>query len=182
MSPSTHSADVSQIQADTTAILVDTGTTIPATIAAVDTVVDAILVDTGTTLPANITAARNPRDSAGGDVSISSSVIALVDTAMTITCPSTAGKTYTVVLTMPTGNITDAGNYTQYALKGSTLGVGNMGYQSAWGAAGENWSMGTISRGGFVASEVVTLQFSSAEATKLVYIYGAWSMIVYEDA
>jgi hypothetical protein len=36
------------------AILVDTGTTIPATIATVDTVVDAILVDTGTTIPATI--------------------------------------------------------------------------------------------------------------------------------
>tara|TARA_R110000751_G_scaffold236194_1_gene337488 strand:- start:14257 stop:16401 length:2145 start_codon:yes stop_codon:yes gene_type:complete len=36
------------------AILVDTGTTIPATIATVDTVVDAILVDTGTTLPATL--------------------------------------------------------------------------------------------------------------------------------
>jgi len=37
------------------AILVDTGTTIPATIATVDTVVDAILVDTGTTIPATLT-------------------------------------------------------------------------------------------------------------------------------
>lgn len=36
------------------AVLVDTGTTIPATIATVDTVVDAILVDTGTTIPATI--------------------------------------------------------------------------------------------------------------------------------
>ena len=36
------------------AILVDTGTTMPATIATVDTVVDAILVDTGTTLPATL--------------------------------------------------------------------------------------------------------------------------------
>lgn len=54
MAPSTHSADVSQIQTDTAAILVDTGTTIPGTITTVDTNVDAILVDTGTTLPAGI--------------------------------------------------------------------------------------------------------------------------------
>ena len=39
-----------QVKTDIDAILVDTGTTIPATIATVDTVVDAILVDTGTTL------------------------------------------------------------------------------------------------------------------------------------
>jgi hypothetical protein len=54
MSPSTHTADVSQIETDTAAILVDTGTTIPATIATVDGIVDAILVDTGTTIPATI--------------------------------------------------------------------------------------------------------------------------------
>ena len=54
MAPSTHSVDVSQIQTDTTAILVDTSTTIPATIATVDGNVDAILVDTGTTIPATI--------------------------------------------------------------------------------------------------------------------------------
>ena len=43
-----------QVKTDIDAILVDTGTTIPATIATVDTVVDAILVDTGTTIPATI--------------------------------------------------------------------------------------------------------------------------------
>jgi phage baseplate assembly protein W len=43
-----------QVKTDIDAILVDTGTTIPATIATVDTVVDAILVDTGTTLPATL--------------------------------------------------------------------------------------------------------------------------------
>ena len=46
-------------QASIDAILVDTGTTIPATIATVDTNVDSILVDTGTTLPAQITALNN---------------------------------------------------------------------------------------------------------------------------
>jgi len=55
MAPSTHSADVSQIQADTTAILVDTGTTIPGTITTLQTDASAILVDTGTTIPGTIT-------------------------------------------------------------------------------------------------------------------------------
>lgn len=43
-----------QVKTDIDAILVDTGTTIPATIVTIDTVVDAILVDTGTTIPATI--------------------------------------------------------------------------------------------------------------------------------
>ena len=42
------------------AILVDTGTTLPATLATVDNNVDAILVDTGTTLPDQVTALNDP--------------------------------------------------------------------------------------------------------------------------
>ena len=42
------------------AILVDTGTTLPATLATIDNNVDAILVDTGTTLPAQVTALNDP--------------------------------------------------------------------------------------------------------------------------
>ena len=44
------------VDTEVAAILVDTGTTIPGTIATVDANVDAILVDTGTTLPAQLTA------------------------------------------------------------------------------------------------------------------------------
>jgi hypothetical protein len=45
---------LSDAAVEVTAILVDTGTTIPASIATIDTNVDAILVDTGTTLPATL--------------------------------------------------------------------------------------------------------------------------------
>lgn len=45
-------ASVDTIDANVDAILVDTGTTIPASLATIDSNVDAILVDTGTTLPA----------------------------------------------------------------------------------------------------------------------------------
>ncbi len=46
------SSDIAVIDANTDAILVDTGTDIPNSLATIDTNVDAILVDTGTTLPA----------------------------------------------------------------------------------------------------------------------------------
>jgi len=45
---------IDTVDSNVDAILVDTGTTIPATIATVDTVVDSILEDTGTTIPATI--------------------------------------------------------------------------------------------------------------------------------
>lgn len=61
---------IADVETDVTAILVDTGTTLPATLTTiegkvdtVDTNVDAILVDTGTTLDANITAIKAKTDS-----------------------------------------------------------------------------------------------------------------------
>ena len=51
---------VSAVDTVVDAILVDTGTTLPATLATVDNNVDAILVDTGTTLPAQVTALNDP--------------------------------------------------------------------------------------------------------------------------
>jgi len=47
---------IATVDANVDAILVDTATTIPATIATIDTNVDAILVDTATTIPASIAA------------------------------------------------------------------------------------------------------------------------------
>jgi len=49
-------ANLAIVDTNVDAILVDTGTTIPASLVTIDTNVDAILVDTGTTLPAQITA------------------------------------------------------------------------------------------------------------------------------
>lgn len=49
-------AAIAVVDANVDAVLVDTGTTIPATIATVDANVDAVLVDTGTTLPATLDA------------------------------------------------------------------------------------------------------------------------------
>lgn len=61
------SADIATIDSNVDAILVDTGTTLPATLTTIegkidtiDTVADAILVDTGTTLPAQISALNDP--------------------------------------------------------------------------------------------------------------------------
>ena len=47
-------ASLSTIDTNVDAILVDTGTTLPASLGIIDTNVDAILVDTGTTLPASL--------------------------------------------------------------------------------------------------------------------------------
>ena len=59
-------ASLNTVDSNVDAILVDTGTTLPATLTTiegkvdtVDTVVDSILVDTGTTIPAQITALNN---------------------------------------------------------------------------------------------------------------------------
>ena len=51
---------VSAVDTVVDAILVDTGTTLPATLATIDGIADAILVDTGTTLPAQVTALNDP--------------------------------------------------------------------------------------------------------------------------
>jgi hypothetical protein len=52
-----HDTDLPAVKADTAAILEDTGTTLPATLATIDGIVDDILVDTGTTLDGRIPAA-----------------------------------------------------------------------------------------------------------------------------
>lgn len=46
--------DLATVDANVDAILVDTGTTLPATLATIDSNVDAVLVDTGTTIPGTI--------------------------------------------------------------------------------------------------------------------------------
>jgi hypothetical protein len=70
------SADVAAVKADSAAVLVDTGTTLPGTLAglatqaSVDTIdgnVDAVLVDTGTTLPARFTGIEGATFSTGTD-------------------------------------------------------------------------------------------------------------------
>lgn len=72
-------ASVDTVDANVDAILVDTGTTIPGTIATVDANVDAILVDTGTTLPAQISGVETKIDTV--DVNVDA---VLVDTGTTI--------------------------------------------------------------------------------------------------
>ena len=72
-------ASVDVIDTNVDAILVDTSTTIPGTIATVDTNVDAILVDTGTTLPAQISGVETKVDTVDANVDA-----ILVDTGTTI--------------------------------------------------------------------------------------------------
>jgi hypothetical protein len=72
-------ASVDIVDANVDSILVDTGTTIPGTIATVDANVDAILVDTGTTLPAQISGVEAKVDTVDANVDA-----VLVDTGTTI--------------------------------------------------------------------------------------------------
>ena len=72
-------ASVDVIDANVDAILVDTGTTLPASIATVDSNVDAILVDTGTTLPSTLSTIESKVDVVDTNVDA-----ILVDTGTTI--------------------------------------------------------------------------------------------------
>ena len=89
---------VDTIDANVDAILVDTGTTIPGTIATVDANVDAILVDTGTTLPATLTTIEGKVDTVDTNVDA-----VLVDTGTTI--PGTIATVDANVDTMVAGII-----------------------------------------------------------------------------
>ena len=93
-------AAVSTIDSNVDAVLVDTGTTLPATLSTVegkvDTVdgnVDAILVDTGTTLPATLSTIEGKVDTVDSNVDA-----VLVDTGTTLpaTLSTMAGKIDTV--------------------------------------------------------------------------------------
>lgn len=93
-------ASVSTIDSNVDAILVDTGTTLPATLSTidgkidtVDTNVDAVLVDTGTTLPATLSTVEGKVDTVDGNVDA-----ILVDTGTTLpaTLSAIEGKVDTV--------------------------------------------------------------------------------------
>ena len=93
-------ASVSTIDSNVDAILVDTGTTLPATLSTidgkidtVDTNVDAVLVDTGTTLPATLSTVEGKVDTVDGNVDA-----ILVDTGTTLpaTLSTIEGKVDTV--------------------------------------------------------------------------------------
>ena len=121
--------------------------------------------------------------SAGGDVSITNtSSSAMADTAMTITCPNVAGKTYTVVVFLPSGRIADAANVLVLGLEGPTLGAGTQMGRGSPGVVNEGFFLGSISRGGFSPNEAATVQWLSNANTKTVAMDGGWSMLVYEDA
>lgn len=75
-------ATLATIDSNVDAVLVDTGTTIPGTIATVDANVDSILVDTSTTIPAQISGLETKVDTVDANVDA-----VLVDTGTTI--PST---------------------------------------------------------------------------------------------
>lgn len=55
--PDDLATDIATVDSNVDAVLVDTGTTLPATLSTIDTNVDAVLVDTGTTLPATLATA-----------------------------------------------------------------------------------------------------------------------------
>ena len=93
-------AAVSTIDSNVDAILVDTATTLPATLSTidgkidtVDTNVDAVLVDTGTTLPATLSTVEGKVDTVDGNVDA-----ILVDTGTTLpaTLSTIEGKVDTV--------------------------------------------------------------------------------------
>lgn len=161
MSPSTHSADVSQIQTDTTAILVDTGTTIPATIATVDNNVDAILVDTGTTIPATIATVDGNVDAILVDTGTTlpnrlGGALTIANSSATVLAYATAVEVMSGTLDLPYedavlfgsgcayGNtLGDVGEF--YATKGGVV-QNIQQYLVAYGNSGDNWAYFPLGR------------------------------------
>ena len=84
-------ATLATIDGNVDDILVDTGTTLPATLATIDGIVDDILVDTGTTIPGTITTIDN-------EIAVIDGIVddILVDTGTTIpaTLTSMSGATF----------------------------------------------------------------------------------------
>ena len=167
-------AAIATVDANVDAILVDTGTTLPATLATVDGVVDALAAQQALWSP--------PVAVAGGSVSISnSSNASYADTPMTITCPVDAGETFSVVLYLPSMAVDDAGSRLALGLEGASLGVGEVSFYGTPVTVGENWAGGIIARGGFGSGEVVTVQWYSLVDTKVVRLQGPWSALAFKE-
>jgi|TARA_R100000501_G_scaffold444_2_gene1186 hypothetical protein len=141
-----------------------------AAIATVDTVVDGIVTD--------VAALRDkPSAVASGELNSSmSSSAAYADTGMTLTMPSTAGKTYTVYVHTPSWTIDDIGNVIGYRIDGDTLGAGVTAYIGPAVVGSERYNPFTYSWGPFDPSEVVHVEWISNVNTKAVRLYGAWTM------
>ena len=107
----TDTSIISEVKTDTDAILVDTGTTLPADLATIDTNVDAVLVDTGTTLPAQISALNDFDPTTDGvDVTkINGSTEAAQDlSASALTIVRASAVTGTLSTTEMTTDLTEA--------------------------------------------------------------------------
>ena len=90
--------EIAAIDAVVDAVLVDTGTTLPATLATIDGIVDSILVDTGTTIPATITTIDN-------EIAVIDGIVdaILVDTGTTIPATITTAQNDLDIITGASG-------------------------------------------------------------------------------
>lgn len=96
--------EIATMQIDVSAILVDTGTTLPATLATIDATVDAILVDTGTTIPASLVIIDNEIAAMQADVSA-----ILVDTGTTLPATLTTMQTDISAILVDTNDLQSNG-------------------------------------------------------------------------
>ena len=126
-----HTVQTADHTANIASILTDTGTTIPATIATVDTNVDAILVDTGTTLPASIATIDTNVDSI------------LVDTGTTIPATIATAQADLDTITGTGGVIIGTDTMTEaYAADGAAASMPQLQYM-IWSALSEFAIAGT---------------------------------------
>jgi hypothetical protein len=146
------SADIAVVDANVDAVLVDTGTTLPATlttidneIAVIDGIVDSILEDTGTTIPAAIGALN--------DLSAAEVNAEVVDALATDTYaePGQGAPAATESIATKIGNIhkawrnkteTDGSTHKIYADNGTTVD-----HQATVGYAGETFTRGEMGTG-----------------------------------
>ena len=166
------------MQTDVSAILVDTGTTIPGTITTLQSTASSILTDT-TGLDTYLDRVRPLVAMEHADVWASTASGTLVSAGLAITCPNYGGETFMVVATANCGN-TAANGGCQIGLTGSVLGApGNLTVVLDDHAA--NWfEQGVTQRGGFGPNETVTLGLARMAAGNAT-IRGTIAMFVYQE-
>ena len=187
-------AAIAVVDANVDAVLVDTGTTIPATIATVDANVDAVLVDTGTTIPATIATVDANIDTMKAVSDNTLPIVQLETTAVNgsnwTTSYSTAGGSFNVpdwagctfyveVRGLVTYNAT-AEKHSYLELHGSSLGDAGatQEYQSERDYANETVQVPPMGRQGFSPDETVQLKIKT-ESGGGVYTVGDTMYVVY---
>ncbi len=191
-------AAIATVDANVDAILVDTGTTLPASLATVDANVDAILVDTGTTLPATLSTIDSVVDSilvdtvglvtyiyrvrplvkcSSSDIYFTCASTAMVSTGASTTVPNYGGETFTVLCLVPYYYSPNS-QHLEYELYGSTQGAqtyGNTHYDATYANTNQWW----IGRSGFAANETVTLRANRTGGSMITR--GTVQFMIYQE-